>query len=167
MRVSQFLLDQRISFEEMFHPPAFSSQKLAKSLHITGRRVVKSVLLKGPRGFLLAVLPASQWVDLRQLMEPMGGPVRLATVDELCTLFNDCEFGALMPFGRLYNIQTILEASIPLDATIIFEAQQHAVAIRMTCRDFVNLESPERLTFACDKLLSESMRNGQSSHASH
>ncbi len=150
MRVSQYLLDQRISFEEMFHPPAFSSQKLAKSLHITGRRVVKSVLLLGPRGYLLAVLPASQWVDLPRLTDHMGGPVRLATVEELCTLFNDCEFGALMPFGRLYNIPTILDAGIPLESTIIFEAQQHAVAIRMTCRDYVKLESPERIAFACD-----------------
>ncbi|MSU78358.1 MAG: YbaK/EbsC family protein [Gemmataceae bacterium] len=150
MRVSQFLLDQQTPFKEMFHPPAFSSQKLAKSLHITGRRVVKSVLLKGPTGFLLAVLPASQWVDLPGLIDLMAGPVRLATVDELCALFNDCEFGALMPFGRLYNIRTILDANIPLDATIVFEAQQHAVAIGMTCRDFVRLESPERIPFACD-----------------
>ena len=150
MRVSQFLLDQRISFEEMVHPPAFTAQKLAKSLHISGRHVVKSVLLVGPRGFLLAVLPASQWVDLDLLTDPIGGPVRLATVEEICSLFIDCEFGALMPFGRLYSIPTILEAEIPLDATIVFEAQQRAVAIRMTCRDYVALELPARLHFACD-----------------
>ena len=148
MRVAQFLADQQIAFEEMIHPPAFTSQKLAKSLHISGRQVVKSVLLKGPQGFFLAVLPAPNLIDLVRLGSHCGGAVRLATVPELIDRFQDCEWGAVMPFGRLYGLPTILEATIPLDTTIIFEAQQHAIAIRMMCHDYLQLERPERLFFA-------------------
>jgi Ala-tRNA(Pro) deacylase len=151
MRVSQYLLDEHIVFEEMVHPPAFTSQKLARFLHIPGRRVMKSILLKGPRGFFLAVLPASHLIDLSRLSAHLGGPVRLATVAELRERFADCEWGALMPFGRLYEMATILESTIPLDTTIVFEAQQHAVAIRMACRDYVKLERPERLHFAHER----------------
>ena len=57
-----------------------------------------------------------------------------------------------MPFGRLYGLPTILEATLPLDAPIVFEAQRHAVAIRMSCRDFMKLERPERIAFAHDRL---------------
>ena len=148
MRVSQFLADQHVTFEEMVHPPAYTSQKLARFLHISGHHVMKSVLLKGPRGFVLAVLPAPQLIDVPRLNAHFGGPVRLATVEELRERFPDCEFGAVMPFGTLYGLTTILEATTPLDATIVFEAQQHALAIRMQCRDFVRLEHPERLVFA-------------------
>ena len=151
MRVPEYLSDQQVTFEEMLHPPAFTSQKLAKSLHVPGRQVMKSVLLMGPRGFLLAVLPASQLIDLPRLGAYFNGPVRLATAQELGERFPDCEFGALMPFGRLYSLPTILEATIPLDVTIVFEAQRHAVAIRMFCRDYVKLEHPERLAFAQDR----------------
>jgi Ala-tRNA(Pro) deacylase len=150
MRVSQFLSDQQVSFEEMPHAPAYTSQRLARSLHITGRRVVKSVLLRGPKGFFVAVLPAAQRIDLARLAMAFNGPVRLATERELTEQFLDCEWGAVMPFGRLYGLTTILEASIPLDATIVFEAQLHAVAIKMQCRDFARLERPERMGFACD-----------------
>lgn len=158
MRVSQFLSDQQISFEEMLHPPAYTSQKLARFLHIPGRRVVKSVLLKGPTGFFLAVLPAPQLIDLDSLTAFCKGPVRLATLDELYHHFPDCEWGALMPFGKLYGLATILEATIPLDATIVFEAQRHALAIRMQCRDFVKLESPERLHFTRERTRPEQPR---------
>jgi Ala-tRNA(Pro) deacylase len=151
MRVAEYLSDQHVTFEEMLHPPAFTSQKLAKSLHVPGRQVMKSILLLGPRGFFLAVLPASQLIDLTKLGVYFNGPVRLATVQELGEHFPDCEFGALMPFGQLYGLPTILEATIPLDATIVFEAQRHAVAIRMFCRDYVKLEHPERLAFALDR----------------
>jgi Ala-tRNA(Pro) deacylase len=150
MRVSQFLSDERVAFEEVVHPPAYTSQKLARFLHITGRRVVKSVLLKGPTGFFLAVLPASHVIDLEKLRRQFGGEVRLATTAEMSERFLDCEWGAVMPFGRLYGMMTLLEAMIPLDATIVFEAQRHAVAIRMQCRDFVKLEQPERMHFSID-----------------
>jgi Ala-tRNA(Pro) deacylase len=158
MRVSQYLSDQQIAFEEMVHPPAFTSQKLAKSLHIPGRQVMKSILLKGPQRFFLAVLPASQLIDLPRLTAQFGGSVRLASVQELGELFPDCEWGAVMPFGQLYGLATILEATIPLDATIVFEAQQHAVAIRMLCRDYVKLEHPERLAFARNRPATEHPR---------
>lgn len=148
MRLTQFLSDQQVSFEEMVHPPAFTSQKLARFLHISGLLVVKSILLKAPQGFVLAVLPAAKLIDLPGLSDRFGGPVRLATVPELCERFRDCEWGAVMPFGKLYGLPTILEAAIPLDAMIVFEAQQHAVAIRMMCRDFLHLERPERMFFA-------------------
>lgn len=151
MRVSQYLSDQHVCFEEVVHAPAYTSQKLARSLHISGRRVLKSILLKGPRGFFVAVLPAAQRVDVPRLSAMLGGAVRLASVEELYVQFNDCEWGALMPFGRLYGMPTILEATIPLDAEIVYEAQQHAVAIRMSCRDYVKLEHPERLAFAIDR----------------
>ena len=151
MRVSQFLSDRQIAFEEMLHPPAFTSQNLAKSLHISGRQVMKSILLKRPQGFFLAVLPAAQLIDLARLHAHFDAPVRLAAVEDLSQRFADCEWGALMPFGRLYGLATILEATIPLETTIVFEAQRHAVAIRMLCRDYVKLERPERLAFARDR----------------
>jgi Ala-tRNA(Pro) deacylase len=160
MRVAEFLADQHVNFEEMLHPPAFTSQKLAKSLHVSGRHVMKSILLVGPRGFFLAVLPASKLIDLPRLGAHLEGPVRLATVPELGEHFPDCEFGALMPFGRLYDLPTILEATIPLAATIVFEAQRHAVAIRMFCRDYVKLEHPERLAFARDREAPEQPHQG-------
>ncbi|MBI2804899.1 MAG: YbaK/EbsC family protein [Planctomycetes bacterium] len=150
MRVSQYLLDQHIRFEEMVHAPAFTSQKLARSLRVSGWHVMKSVLLKGPGGFFVAVLPAADRIDLKRLSFPLGGEVRLASAAELCDRFPDCEWGALTPFGRLYGLATVLESSIPLEATIVFEAQRHALAIRMSCSDFVKLERPERLRFALE-----------------
>lgn len=148
MRVTQFLADQHVAYEEMLHAPAFNSQKLAKSLHISGRAVVKSVLLRGPKGFFLAVLPAASRIDFARLSAAMKGDVRLATEAELVDQFLDCEWGAVMPFGRLYGLETVLDATISLETTIVFQAQRHMLAIKMQCRDFVKLERPERILFA-------------------
>lgn len=148
MRVPQFLADRQVSFETMLHPPAYTAQRLAKYLHVPGRHVVKSVLLAcGPR-YYLAVLPATTQVDLEAASRLLEGPVRLASAEEMAGLFRDCEWGALAPFGHLYGVKTLLEASIPADSTIVFEAEQHAVAIRMTCADYERLERPRRCPLA-------------------
>ena len=109
MFLSQFLTDQRVAFETMLHPPAFTAQKRAKFLHIPGRQVVKCVVLFSGEEPMLAVLPAPWRVDLRRVCLAMGAEVRLASEAEVIGLFRDCERGALTPFGRLYGLTTILE----------------------------------------------------------
>src|SRR5262245_56882613 len=148
MRVPQFLTEQRVAFDKVIHPPAFTAQRRARFLGISGKRVVKSVLLAGPDGYLLAVLPAVCQVDTEALARALGGPVRLASADEIAEVFRDCEWGVMTPFGTLYGLPTLLEESVDPDALIAFEAHTHSIAIRMRCRDLERLEKPRRLRFA-------------------
>jgi Ala-tRNA(Pro) deacylase len=148
MRVSQFLEEQQVSFETVLHPPAFTAQKRARFLHIPGRLVIKCVLLTNGSGFVLTILRSIDHVDLDVLGQYLGAPVRLASEDELAQQFGDCERGAVSPFGSLYGLWTLLDENIHAEDLIHFEAQQHAVAIRMKCRDFERLEKPTRCRFA-------------------
>jgi Ala-tRNA(Pro) deacylase len=148
MRVPQFLTSQHIPFETLVHPPAFTAQQRAKHLHVSGRQVAKSVLLVGPPGYFLAILPAATHVDTDSLARALGGPVRLATDQEIGDVFHDCEWGVVAPFGALYGLKTILDDSLAPESQIIFETHTHALAIRMRCQDFERLERPRRLPFA-------------------
>jgi Ala-tRNA(Pro) deacylase len=148
MRIAALLADQRVDFEPLPHAPAFTAQQRAKYLHVTGRRVAKSVLLKGPAGFFLAVLPATRRIDTERLGLELGGPVRLATDAEVHEAFPDCEWGVVPPFGTLYGLPTVLDESIPPDALMVFETHSHVDAVRLRCGDFERLERPRRLAFA-------------------
>ena len=148
MRVPDFLSDQEIAFETLPHPPAFTAQRRAHYLHVSGRQVAKSVLLAGPGGYYLAVLPATCHVDTDRLAAEVGGPVRLAGEPEIAEVFPDCEWGVVPPFGTWYGLLTLLEESLPADAWIVFEGTSRAEAVRLRCRDFERLERPRRLRFA-------------------
>jgi Ala-tRNA(Pro) deacylase len=148
MRLPEFLNEQRVPYEMMIHPPAYTSSKRARCLHVPGRQLAKCVLLARPRGFLLAVLPATHQVDLDRLTSVYEQPIRLATDLEVAEIFRDCEWGVLMPFGTLYSLPTILDESLEPDSVMVFEAHFHAVTIRMTCRDFERIEKPRRMNFA-------------------
>jgi Ala-tRNA(Pro) deacylase len=148
MRLAQFLLERHVPFETVMHPPAFTALKRARFLRISGRHVVKCVLLASGASFILAIVRAMDHVDLDVLGACLELPVRLANEDELADRFRDCERGALTPFGSLYGLTTFLEDAIGPEDVIVFEAQQHAMAIRMKCHDFEILEKPTRCRFA-------------------
>jgi Ala-tRNA(Pro) deacylase len=148
MRIDSFLAERAVPFEPLAHPPAFSAQKRAKHLHVPGAQVAKAVLLRGPAGHLLAVLPATHQVDTARLARELGGPVRLADDREVAEVFRDCEWGVVPPFGTLYGLPTLLDESIAPDALIVLEGHTHVEAVRLLCRDFERLERPRRLAFA-------------------
>jgi Ala-tRNA(Pro) deacylase len=148
MRIEDYLTEQRIDFERLPHPPAFSAQKRAKYLHLPGQHVAKCVLLVGPRGYLLAVLPATQYINTQVLAEQLDGPVHLANDRQIPEVFGDCEWGVVPPFGTRYGLSTILEETIAPDAWIVLETHSQFEAIRLRCRDFERLEKPRRLRFA-------------------
>jgi Ala-tRNA(Pro) deacylase len=148
MRLAQLLTERQISFETIYHPPAFSAQKRAKYLHVPGKQVAKTVLLAGPEEFFLAVLPATDQVDTEALAAVLGGPVRIATEKEVTAMFRDCEWGVVPPFGTVYGLSSVLETSVEPEDVLVFEGTTHAEAIRLRCSDYEQLERPVRLSFA-------------------
>ena len=76
---------------------------------------------KKDRGYLLAVLPASQQLEWQALRRWLDQNLALATEDEIAWLFPDCTPGAVPPFGEAYGIDTVFDDSISEQADIYFE----------------------------------------------
>ena len=149
MRLDEYLSDRRIPFERLQHRPAYTAQRLAQTLHVPGREVAKTVLLRTNEGYILIVLPATRRVDLAQVRNCLGNPsAELASEDEMSRLFPDCETGALPPFGSMYQMPTLVDESLTRDDQIVFEAQDHEEAIRMAYKDYEELEHPRLGHFA-------------------
>lgn len=147
-RLKTFLDENRIHYTLMTHSPAYTAQSAAATLHIPGKELAKTVVVRAGEETLLAVLPASYPVDLEKLGQVVGKPVRLATEQEFISLFPDCELGAMPPFGSLYNLPVYAEESLAADEMIVFNAGTHRDAMRMRYDDFVRLEAPRVCAFA-------------------
>jgi Ala-tRNA(Pro) deacylase len=149
MRLDEVLTQRHVPFERLCHRPTFTANRMAQTLHIRGKEVAKSVLLRAGSGYVLAVLPATHQVDLGRVREELGGDsVELASEHEAERLFPDCEPGAHPPFGSLYNIQTLVDASLSDDKDIVFEGQNHEEAYRMAFQDYQAMEHPRQGSFA-------------------
>jgi Ala-tRNA(Pro) deacylase len=151
MNVAKFLENEHYKFERVQHAPAYSAQHLAHELHVSGREVAKTVLLRANGGyeFVVAVLPASKKIDLERASKLFGGAtLHLATEIEIADHCPDCDFGVLPPFGSRYGMKTIVDSSLAEDESIWFEGNTHEEAIRIKFEDFRRLEQPIVAPFA-------------------
>ena len=123
MYVVDFLRTRPVWFETFFHRPASSATRLAGCVHVSGRSVAKSVLVKAGEDFVLAVLPATSRIDLECLgtaLRAASGALCLATPEEVGRIFANCEPGAIPAFGRLYGLRTAVDAGLVDAGVIVF-----------------------------------------------
>ena len=153
MNIPAFLDERQCWYERVPHPPTYSAQRLAQALHVRGREVAKTVLLRANRNggqhFVVAVLPATKQIDFDRTAKVIGGRIQLATEVEIAEHCPDCEFGVLPPFGSHYGMKTIVDSSLADDEEIWFEGNTHNEAVRMKFDDFQQLEKPQVAPFAC------------------
>lgn len=145
MNIAEFLKDKNVEFELLPHRDTYDAQRMAQELHVPGREVAKTVLLRSSdeHACLVAVLPANRQIDFAKAAKELGGgQVELATELEMSEHCPDCEIGALPPFGSRYGMKTVVDADLAEDDEIVFEGNTHHEAIRMKFDDFCDIEKP-------------------------
>jgi Ala-tRNA(Pro) deacylase len=101
--------------------------------------VAKSVLLEDERGYLVAVLPASHRIRIRELTEQLERSLELASEPELGELFQDCEPGAVPPVGAAYGLPTVVDDSLLNAPEVYFEAGDHEDLVHLSGVEFLSL----------------------------
>ena len=147
-RLIDFLNQNKVRYEVLHHPEAFTAQELAAIEHVKGRSHAKVVMVKSGEELLMAVLPADLRLDLEKLNKVTGRPTSLATEAEFKALFPDCAVGTMPPFGQLYGVATYLDQSLTGAGRIVFEAGTHSDAIKMSYADYERVAKPTIADFA-------------------
>ena len=145
MQIPKKLLDlldeNKVAYELLRHPEAYTAQELAAAEHVKGRYHAKVVVVKCDGDLMMAVTPSDRRVDLRMLEKVLGKPVELAHESEFAPVFPDCAVGAMPPFGSLYGRPVLVDNSLKEDDFIVFEAGTHTDAIKIDFQDFERLEN--------------------------
>lgn len=126
------------------HAPAYTAQEIAASAHVPGKEMAKTVILKIDGDMKMIVLPSNYNVDFDAVKEALGaGEVELASEEEFENLFPDCEVGAMPPFGKLYDMDTLVAEPLTEDEEIAFNAGTHKELVKMDYQDFEELAEPQ------------------------
>lgn len=139
------LLDERdVPYEVQTHERAVSAQRLAASEHVSGWDVAKPVMLSVGGELAMAVVPGAVDVDLERAEEVLGhNEVRLADEEEFTNVFEDCEAGAVPPFGNLYGVPVFLDGKLRQRERMICRDGSHTETVEISVEDYVRLVDPE------------------------
>jgi Ala-tRNA(Pro) deacylase len=151
--IQNYLQQQHVPFLRHWHPRAVTAQELAQSLHVTGYRVAKSVIVRtADQQLWICVIPAADTLDFDKVCEALGtSEARLASEDEFADLFPECELGAEPPFGHLYGLPVLMDESLGAAKDLLLRAGSHEEALEVHAADFLNLESPRKASIILER----------------
>lgn len=148
-QILEHLSAASVPYAVRIHSRAVTAQELAASVHVSGSRVAKSVLVEADGRRIIAVLPATEFVDRDRLAAAIGASrLRFLREDEFAGLFPGCELGAEPPFGSLYGLPVVVDRSLAVDEPLVLRAGSHEEALEMGFDDFARLEGVQLADFA-------------------
>ena len=152
-RLSEFLDSHAAKYVIVHHARAITAQEIAASLHVPGREMAKTIVVRTERGLALVVVRALDHVSLDRAGLELGSVAVLAGELEFGAAFPDCELGAMPPFGLLYELPTLVDRELLWDEEIVFNAGSHTSAVRISFAEYVRLVKP--------RVVDVAMRAGQ------
>ena len=143
-KLKEFLDSQAVKYVKLSHSTAYTAHEIAQSLHISGRKVAKTVIVLIDGKMAMAVLPANRSVKFDHFQKAIGAKkIELATEAQFKDMFPDCELGAMPPFGNLYGMEVYADQHLTDDDEIFFNACTHSELIEMSYMDFERLVKPK------------------------
>lgn len=129
-----------VSYELINHPRTTTAAAEARVLGLGARQVAKTVVLMTPEGFVRAVLPASERLDLGKVRTVLDtNDVQLATQEVLAGAYPDFELGAVPPLTGGNGDRVLVDRRLCENEWVVLEAGTHEQSLRLRTADLVDL----------------------------
>jgi Ala-tRNA(Pro) deacylase len=141
--VAAFLEQRGIGYEVVEHRQSFSAAGEALASGVQPQNAAKSVLLHDDDGYRLAVIPASERLDLKKTRDLLEGSshLRLATEKQMGDDFPSFELGAIPPVGPVLPAPEIVDRKLLEHDQVLCNAGDHRHSL---------LLDPEQLVRVCE-----------------
>ncbi len=134
------LIEERLDYELMPHAHTERARDEAAAMGVPPREVGKTLILNGSSGFVRAVIPASERLDLHKVRDSVGDQkLRLATEQEIAEVYLGFELGAVPPLGGPATDRILVDFRIAELDHVIVEAGTHEQSIKMRTTDLLAL----------------------------
>jgi Ala-tRNA(Pro) deacylase len=134
--LTRVLDEAEVPYELLAHERTESALAEAEVLGITPADVAKTLVVKIPEGYVRAVLPASERIDLRKLREARGSAskkkVHLASEEDLARDYAEFELGGVPPIAGARRDPVVIDSRLVERDWVILEAGSHEESVLAT-----------------------------------
>jgi Ala-tRNA(Pro) deacylase len=142
-RVRSHLDELGVEYEVVEHEHGMSAAEEARAAGVDSANAAKAVLLRGPDGYRLAVVPASERVDVHRVRDLLdeGKELRLATEEEMARDFPGFELGAIPPLGEMLPAAEVVDRRLLAHERVLCNGGDHRHSVLLDPRDLVRVSS--------------------------
>lgn len=139
--ITDYLEGQGIDHALIEHPATMTAAAEAEATERPRHQVAKTVVLQDRGGYVLAVIPASERLDVHKLRELLGASkaLRLATEGEMGADFPQIEVGATPPIGPMLPRAEVVDRRLLEEDRILCPAGDHQHSVLLDPRDVVRI----------------------------
>lgn len=135
-----YLEKQSVNFQTVSHLYSETMWDSAVAADLLPAHVAKGVLLKDQdQVFVMAVIPAKRRIDLDAVNNMLDAECKFATKEEVHTLFEDCQPGAVPAIGAAFGIETVWDSHLNQSPHVYFEAGDHETLVDIEHESFERL----------------------------
>jgi Ala-tRNA(Pro) deacylase len=148
--VTEFLEREGIPYEVVEHERTQTAAAEARAAGVPAADVAKTIVLRDEQGLRLAVIPASERLDMRKLKRALASrSVRLVTEREMANELDEFEVGAVPPFGSMFDALELVDERLLEHDRILCSGGDHEHAVLVDPRDVVRA-GDARVADICD-----------------
>ena len=145
------LLERRdVCYEVVEHDATYSAAAEARATEADPEATAKTVALRDHDGYRLAVVPASERLDVRRVRQLLGAThhLRLATERELERDFPAFDVGAMPPFATT-PLPEVVDLRLLRHDRIVCAGGEHRRSVRMDTLELLRITEP-RVADICE-----------------
>jgi Ala-tRNA(Pro) deacylase len=151
--LTRVLDEAGVRYELLSHARTESAVAEAEALGLAPADVAKTLVVATPEGYVRAVLPASQRIDLHKLREVTGGgkkDVHLASEEDLARDYREFDLGAVPPVGGSRRDSVVVDSRLAERDSIVLEAGSHEHSLRIPAGDLLHVTGAEVADICAD-----------------
>jgi len=127
-----------IPYEVIAHRHTDTALEEADALGIEAFRVAKTIILSTPDGFVRAVLPACEHLDLAKARDVVGSDdVSVASDEVVAGLYPEYEPGAVPPFPGTTGDAVFVDGRLDKSQFVVIAAGTHHESVSVKISDLV------------------------------
>jgi Ala-tRNA(Pro) deacylase len=139
--LEKYLKQSKVKYEVVPHKKVFTVYDLAQTLRLKLDSIVKTLLVKVDRRYVLVVMPAHYRLDFGKLKKILRAKkVDIAREKDMEKF--KVKPGAMMPFGALHKLEVVADKSILKAKEALFSAGSFTDSVKLKLKDYVNVATP-------------------------
>ena len=144
LEIDRKLTRELVPHELIPHPRTETAVDEARALGVPADEVAKTVVLVTSSGYVRAVLPASERLDLHKARRLLrDDTARLASEAELALAYPTFELGAVPPFAGPVGDRVVVDKQLAFSDSVVFEAGSHRESVRLKTTDLLVVAEAE------------------------
>ena len=142
-----------VAYELLPHSHTESALAEAEALGLEPTDVAKTLVVETPDGYVRAVIPASERLDLRKLGDFLGAgkkQIHLASEEALARDYPEFDLGAVPPLGGSRRDPIVIDRRVAERDLVVLEAGSHDESVRIAPAALVRLPGAQVADLSAD-----------------